>query len=65
MNINNMYLATLDLLHIYVTHDVELTAEIFGLTRIKREDALDCVKFCECSRSTSMQHGSLLIFVTR
>jgi len=28
VNINNMSLGTLDLLHVYVKHDVELTVEI-------------------------------------
>jgi hypothetical protein len=31
MNINNMSQGTLDLLHVYVKRDVELTAEICGL----------------------------------
>jgi hypothetical protein len=35
MNINNMSLGTLDLLHVYVKHDVELTAEICGFISIK------------------------------
>src|SRR5258705_1092632 len=39
MNINNMSLGTLDPLHVYVKHDVELMS-------IQFEDVLGCVKFC-------------------
>ena len=50
----DMLLGTLDLLHVYVKHDVELMEEIaapesdgaLDVIGIKCEHALDCVKFC-------------------